>query len=130
MQPLPKWVLTNPLPGVYDTESGTAADMTAKVYKAMAELIEEYNAFANAANAAMESFTESEAEARAIFEGNIIKLYREFQCQMDSYLRLNLEETVTTLINDAIAAGRILVEQYDLETESLNIGLTGGVQVE
>lgn len=109
MQPLPKWVLTNPLPGVYDTESGTAADMTAKVYKAMAELIEEYNAFADAANAAMESFTGSETEARAAFEEKIIALYREFQCQMDSYLRLNLADTAEKVFIAGINTGTIPV---------------------
>lgn len=109
MQPLPKWVLTNPRPGVYDTESGTAADMTAKVYNAMAELIEEYNAFADSVNSTLGTFTGSETEARKDFEENIINLYREFQCQMDSYLRLNLGDTATKVIIEGMNDGAIPV---------------------
>lgn len=80
MQLLPKWVLTNPLPGVYDTESGTAADMTAKVYGAMNTLIEEYNNFAENSNRIIEEFknsTEQNAEAFGI------ALRQEFQDFID-----------------------------------------------
>ena len=43
MELLPKWILTNPAPALYDAESGTAIEMVAKVYGAMNTLISEFN---------------------------------------------------------------------------------------
>ena len=128
MQPLPKWVLTNPLPGVFDIESGTAAEMTAKVYAAMSGLIEEYNAFADFVNSTMESFTGSEKAAREEFEYKITKVTREFICQMEKNFHTNFETTVQKMLNDAIAAGDITItEVYDPDTESLNLVIGGEV---
>ena len=92
----------------------------------MNALIEEYNKFADTVNDQLSTFTESEDEARKEFELQITKVMNEFRCSMERYLKLNLEDTATKLINEAIAAGKIMVEQYDPESESLNI-VTGGV---
>ena len=127
MNTLPKWVLVNPIPAIHDFESLTVIDQTARIYGAMNQLIEEYNKFAETVNDHLSNFTESEKEARREFELNITKVMNEFRCSMEQYLVLNLEDTATALINAAIEDGRILVQQYDPETESLNIGLTGGV---
>ena len=109
MQLLPKWVLPPTLPAIYDLESATALEMTAKVYGAMQTLIEEYNKFADSVNTTMETFTEDEAEARKKFETDITTLYRQFSCQMDSYLRLNLDDTATKVIIEGMNAGTIPV---------------------
>ena len=47
---LPKWVFSGTTPSVYDTESGTCIEMTAKVYNAMRELQTSYNEFADEIN--------------------------------------------------------------------------------
>lgn len=47
MKQLPYWYLTNPRPAVYDSESGTVVEMTAKLYKAMQEMVEEHNSFSS-----------------------------------------------------------------------------------
>jgi hypothetical protein len=127
MQVLPKWVVANPFPALHDFESLTVLDQTARIYGAMNSLIEEYNKFAETVNDQLSELTESEGEARKEFEIQITKVMKEFMCSMEQYMKLNLEETATTLINKAINDGRILVQQYDPEAESLNIGLTGGV---
>lgn len=127
MNTLPKWVLANPFPALHDFESLTVLDQTARIYGAMNSLIEEYNKFAETVNDQLSELTESEGEARKEFEIQITKVMKEFMCSMEQYMKLNLEETATTLINEAINDGRILVQQYDPEAESLNIGLTGGV---
>lgn len=127
MNALPKWALANPFPAIHDFESLTVLDQTARIYGAMNQLINEYNAFADAVNDHLSTFTETEKEAREEFELQITKVMREFRCSMEQYLEVNLEETATKLINAAIDEGRILIEQYDPDNESLNIALTGGV---
>lgn len=47
MRQLPYWYLTNPRPATYDSESGTVVEMTAKLYKAMQEMVEEHNNFSS-----------------------------------------------------------------------------------
>lgn len=122
MQLLPKWVLPPTLPAIYDLESATAQEMTAKVYGAMQTLIGEYNAFADSVNTALGTFTESETKARTDFETAVTKVYREYTCQMDQYLRLNLEETASEIIVNGINTGEIYVGiEYRKDDESLNI---------
>lgn len=127
MNLLPKWALVNPFPAIHDFESLTVIDQTARIYGAMNGLINEYNAFADQVNKHLSSFTGTEQKSREEFEEKITKVMREFMCSMEKYLKINLEDTATTLINEAIEDGRILVQRYDPETESLNIALTGGV---
>ena len=127
MNTLPRWVLANPFPAIHDFESLTVNEQTARIYGAMNQLINEYNQFADTVNEQNSKFTESEQEARKEFELQITKVMREFRCAMEQYLKMNLENTAADLINAAIEDGRILVLQYDPETEALNIGLTGGV---
>ena len=109
MQLLPKWVMLNTYPAIYDFESMTATEQTARVYGAMQTLIGEYNKFADSVNTALGTFTEEEQEARKEFETKITKVYREFSCQMDKYLRLNLDETATKVIIDGMNNGSIPV---------------------
>ena len=47
---LPDWIFTNPRPSIYDTDSGTAIEMVAKVYGAMKDLQENYNLFTEEIN--------------------------------------------------------------------------------
>lgn len=109
MQLLPKWVLLNTYPAVYDFESLTATEQTARVYGAMQTLIEEYNKFADSVNTALGTFTESETEARAEFETNVTKVYRQFVCQMEDYLRINLDSTAERVFVEGMNNGTIKV---------------------
>lgn len=124
---LPKLAMLNTYPAIYDFESLTTIEQTARVYGAMNEMIADWNKFAETVNSTVDNFSETEQEKRAQLEENVKKVLREFVCSMDQHLKLNLEGTATKLINDAINEGRILVETYDPETESLKIGLRGGV---
>ena len=126
MQLLPKWTMLRPMPVLYDTESATAIEMVGKVYGAMNELIKEYNSFADEVNTKLGSFTAEEQEKRKEFELAVTKTMREFQCSLEQYVGLNLTNTVKEFLNDALSAGTITItEQYDPETESLNL-LAGG----
>lgn len=107
MQLLPKWVLPPTMPSIYDLESYTALEMTAKVYGAMNTLIAEYNKFADSVNAALGTFTDEETAARTNFETEVTKVYRQFMCQMEQYLQINLDTTAKNIIWGSIEDGTI-----------------------
>lgn len=50
MERLPHWVLTNKFPALFDSESATVIEQTARVYGAMQALIDEYNTFVDEMN--------------------------------------------------------------------------------
>lgn len=80
MKLLPQWVLTHLKPGFYDVESGTTIEQTAKVYKAMNELIEEYNTFVDNWNTRIEEFNSGVISDNEAFR---IALRQEFQDFID-----------------------------------------------
>lgn len=123
MQLLPKWVLPPTMPSVYETESFTALEMVSKLYGAVNELIAQYNATIEQLN----GFQEAERQAREEFELNLTKDIKQFICETESKF-LDLEGTAQKVINEAIQTGAIqIAERYDPETESLYIGVVGGV---
>lgn len=99
MVQLPRWVLTNPIPAVLDTESVTAIEMVAKLYGAMQGLIDEYNAFAERTEKSVNDFMNDSNADREVFQ---IAMRQEFQDFIDvidvkvtaaeSYMRTNLRE--------------------------------------
>lgn len=109
MNLLPKWVLANHFPALHDFESLTVIEQTARVYGAMQTLINEYNAFAEATNEQLASFTDEETEARKEFELQITKVMNEFMCSMERYLKLNLDETATAVIMEGMKTGTIII---------------------
>lgn len=117
MQLLPKWVLTNPLPGVYDLESGTATEMTARVYAAMNNLIEEYNAFADSINNKITEFTGTTEEQYNLFALDLRQEFQDFidvisikytaQDQLINNAVADMEATAERVIAEAVAAGTL-----------------------
>lgn len=142
MYRLPKWVLTQNRPSVYDSESATAIQMTAKVYTAMSDLIEEYNKFADEVNETILKYQDSLTEENKEFKACITKTVENYIKAIDikiadqdlkidkavNYMKENIFETTRDILNDAISKGQISVyESYDEATESLNIIVTGEV---
>lgn len=136
MQLLPKWVLTNPLPSVFDTESGSVIEMTAKVYAAMNGLIEEYNAFADSVNAKISEFTAETEEQYNLFALDLRQEFQDFidvinikyqaQQTMIGDAIANMTEIAKSEIAAAIESGALEVTTvYDPDTESLNV-VAGG----
>ena len=132
MELLPKWVLPPTMPSIYETESFTALEMVAKVYGAMNELITEYNKFVDSVNTQMETFTAETEEQYNLFAVGLRQEFQDFIDVVDIKIK-SLEEKVTETsadivkaVNDAIARGDVyIVEEYDPETESLNL-IVGG----
>lgn len=141
MQRLPKWNLTNRLPALYDTDSATVVEQTAKVYGAINALIDEYNTWVDRLNAQIEEFeraTESDYETfkvaiRQEFQDFIDVIETNIQEQnariesAENYMVSNIKATTEMLVNELITSGRITItEVYDDATESLNIVFEGG----
>lgn len=136
---LPKWVLTNPRPSIYDSESATAIEMTAKLYQAMTDMIDEYNKFTENVEKNIEEF---EQETNKDIQEFTVSLRQEFQDFIDvvemklqeqdkeiqnayDYLVTNLNKTVKQQINAEIQNGTFEVGvAYVPETESLNMVAT------
>ena len=75
---LPKWRLTNPFPTHYDTESGSAIQQTAKVYKAMQNLVKEYNEFSEAVKNSINAHDTEVDERLQQFEIEFSQKFQDF----------------------------------------------------
>lgn len=139
MRRLPKWVVSNPRPCIYDSESATAIEMVAKVYQAMVEMIDEYNKFAEAVT---DNINQFEQETNADIERFTVSMRQEFQDFIDvveiklqeqdkeiekayNYLVDNLKKTVERTVTDEISKGTLQVGvSYVETTEALNLVAT------
>jgi len=107
MRLLPKWVLNNKYPSVYDSESKTAIEQTARVYGAMNELIENYNTFVSELE---KTITEHEKQTDIDindYKNRIVSMQQRYIESMDlkikelySYLKDNLSNTIASIVND------------------------------
>ena len=121
MNKLPNWIFANKFPAVYDFESLTVIDQTARLYGTVNGLIEEFNKTVEL----LKTYAEQETESREEFELKITKVIMEFMCDWNEKIG-DLNTIVVTAINEAIQSGKITVSvAYDPDTEALNI-VAGG----
>ena len=140
---LPHWVVTNKYPGFYDTDSGSTIEQTAKVYKKMNELVEDYNKFVDETNKYIEDFTTDMTTTYEEFTVAMEQKFNDFvkviELKVDSqdhviadavaYMKTNLTKTVSDMLLELFETKQITVEfTYDETTESLDI--SGVVVVE
>lgn len=133
---LPKWVLTNPRPSIYDSESATAIEMTAKLYQAMNDMVDEYNKFVEnvennisqfekETNEDIQTFTVSLRQEFEDFIGVIEMKMQEQDKNIQNayeYLVNNLRKTTQEIVAEEITSGTLQVGMaYVDETESLNM---------
>ena len=135
MLKLPHWVLPDKFPAVYDSESATVIEQTAKVYGAMNALIEEYNKFVDNVNAEINYFETTTNANIDDFKSCMTEIMSNFtecmQTKIDDaifYMKENIEGTTTVIVNDALSNGTIkVVERYDPNSESLEMVAEGSV---
>lgn len=133
---LPHWVLTDLQPAFYDVESGTSLQQTAKMYGKVQELIDLYNEFVTKVNKYIKDFEDGIIVDFEEFRNCIIKVMNDYIETIDTkinlqdakindaieYMKDNIISTVTTLFNDAILNGDIIVNVvYNSETEEITI---------
>lgn len=85
---LPKWVLPDTLPSVYDTQSGTCIEMTSKVYGAMRNLQTEYNEFVEAVNKTIVDFINDTNADYGAFKCQINKLVHDYIRMLDDKVKM------------------------------------------
>lgn len=96
-RPLPHWCMTDLQPAFYDTESGSALQMVARVYKKIEELITNYNSFVDEINRYVEEFETGMIADFECFKNCIIKTMNEYIETIDT--KIDLQDT---RIGDAI----------------------------
>lgn len=146
MNRLPFWILNQRFPAVYDSDSKTVIEQTARVYGAMNDLIEEYNKYVESLNKEIAKFETGVVSTQECFRNNITKVMNEYIESVDkkimlleSHLKTNIRETLTTWIEDGSLDDTIMnsfenlksrvevLEQnanavvYNAETESLDL---------
>lgn len=147
---LPHWTLTNFQPAFYDSESATVLQQMAKVYAKMQELLNDYNSFVNEINTTITDFQNGILGDFECFRNCIIKTMNDYIENIDTkinlqdlnirnkfeeqdeviaqavdYMKDNIVQTATNVINQAIEDGDLYINiTYDEPTEALNILLT------
>lgn len=129
MEYLPKWVLTNRFPSVYDSESATCIEQTARLYGAMQSLIEEYNQFAENVNSVIDTFVDNSETDQAQFKAEITKIMHNYIQSIDikindaiNYMKTNIEDTTSKIVGEGIESGLYRVGvAYDPETETISL---------
>lgn len=94
MKKLPFWRLTEGLPAYKDAESSTALEQTYKVYKAMNELVDEYNKFSANLEKHMNDYINSTTKDLEAFK---IGLRQEFQDFID-VVDVKIDAMETTIL--------------------------------
>lgn len=137
---LPKWIFTGTIPSVYDTESGTCIEMTAKVYNAMRELQQKTTLFIEELNKTINEFENGIIEDQNCFKTHIDKIMHDYIAMIDekikmqdlvieegiTYIKNNLSESVNNVINGMKESGEldeVILNSFDClssEVETIN----------
>ncbi len=147
LKPLPPIALTNLQPAFYDVESVSAIEMVSKLYAYLQNMVNDYNSFVTEVNQEIENFENDTNYKIDKFTCCIKKLMSDYIQSIDikidlqdktiadaidnqnevianaiEYMKDNIIQTTTNVINDAIEEGKILVAiTYDEPTEAINI---------
>ena len=120
---LPNMILPNTRPTFYDCDSVTIQELAATLHGAMNNVINEYNKLETSVAEFMES-TNANQEA---FQIAIRQEFQDFIDIVDLTVK-NMEKTVETTVQNAIENGVVsIVQEYDQNTESLSLVVTGGM---
>lgn len=75
---LPLWVLPDRFPAIFDSESHTAIEMTAKLYGAINDFVNEYNRFATETTQALNEHLEGYRTANETFSTGLRQEFQDF----------------------------------------------------
>lgn len=123
MQRLPKWTLINQPPVLYDFESVTSLQQTARVYAAMQEMIREYNAFADQLNKEMDEFVGSGETEISNFKQTIESRIRcKFEAMDTAFAKLKTE-LISSSVPYTVRFDEQTLTEEQKEQARKNIGL-------
>lgn len=116
-KPLPHWCLTDLQPAFYDTESGTALQMIARIYPKIEELITNYNSFVDEINRYIDEFESGIIADFDCFKNCIIKTMNDYIQTVDTKINLqdkNIADAIERqdrVIADAIARQDAIIDE-------------------
>lgn len=141
IRPLPFWVLTDLQPAFYDSESGTVLQQLSRIYPKIQEVIDSYNDFVRKVNRYIDEFENGIIKDFNCFKNCVIKTMNDYIESIDmkinlqdmdiqnaiDYMKNNIVETTTNVVNQAIQNGDINISiTYDSPSEGLSIIVTEG----
>lgn len=136
---LPNWAVLYRRYAFKDTDSATAIEQTAKLYRAMQDLIEDYNKYVTELNDIIKEFVESTEQDYECFKKHIEKVCHDYIRVMDMnadkqnrlindailYMKDHIQETAETIIREKVESGEIVISSnYDETNEHLSFILT------
>ena len=139
IRPLPFWVLTDLQPAFYDSESGTVLQQLSRIYPKIQEVIDSYNDFVREVNRYIDEFENGIIKDFNCFKNCIIKTMNDYIETIDTkinlqdmniqnaidYMKNNIVETTTNVINQAIENGDLNVGfEYNPSDEALDFIVT------
>lgn len=127
MWQLPYWHLTDRRPGFYDTESGSAIEQTAKVYRAMRDLIEEYNSFVTLVNKSIEGFELESKEDQEQFKKCITEIVSNYIQAIDIKIDnqdMHIERAIDQMRNDTTEAINTMNLEFDSAADYMKNNIT------
>ncbi len=150
LKPLPPLALTDLQPSFYDVESVSTVEMVSKLYAYLQNMVNDYNNFVTEINRSIEEFETGIIDDFECFRNCMINTMNDYIESIDikidlqdniiaeaiqnqnaeiedavNYMKNNIVETTTTVVNGAIDNGDIGVAiSYNEPTEELDIIVT------
>ena len=133
---LPEWVLTGTRPAIYDVDSDSTIEQTARVYAAMKELQKEVTEYIEKLEKALKDFQDGIINSEEEFKTCMTKLIHDYIHKIDekikiqdkviddavNYMKANLKVYANELLQQMIDNGELTIESlYDETNESLSI---------
>jgi hypothetical protein len=141
IKPLPNWAYLDSRYAFSDTESATAVEQTAKLYKKIQELITTWNTFEIDFRNELDSFKKDITDKETCFENSMVTLIHNYIHQIDDTIarqnifiedvKNNMIEVSRDIVESMFENGEVTITTYyNEETESLDLiaGTNGGVE--
>lgn len=119
-KPLPHWCLTDLQPAFYDTESGTALQMIARIYPKIQELITNYNSFVDEINRYVDEFESGIISDFDCFKNCIIKTMNEYIKTIDTKISLQDNKIVNAIERQDQSIADKFAEQDEIIADAVN----------
>ena len=140
IKPLSNWAYLDSKYAFSDTESATAGEQTAKLYKKIQELITTWNTFEIDFRNELDSFKKEMTDKENLFEQSMVAIIHNYIHQIDDQIaaqnrivedvKSDMVEVATGIVDEMFANGEVVITtNYNEQTESLDlIAGTGGAE--
>lgn len=128
MHKLPHWHITNKFPTLFDLETATVIEQTAKIYGAMNELIDDYNKYVDALNDSFENFKKAHDGDDELFRVGMRQEFQDFIDivdlkiqELELYMKKNLKQTAESMLKEIIDEMEETINEFQKLQNDLRI---------